>query len=134
MKRDIQHIRRENLRNLADSQGGMAALAKKLGKSIAYLSQMIGKTVRRPVGERIAREIEIKLKLHHGWLDTEKGRILVNQQLLMESVQIIERALAVSNVNLPPDKRAKLYVAVYTRLQNGPVTASEALELINLAA
>lgn len=72
---DIAAIRYANLQLLIEqaggyNKGGIAAIARKLGKSQAQLSQVAGAKPIKNVGSRLAREIEELLALPVGWLDT----------------------------------------------------------------
>lgn len=50
--------------------------------SESQLSQLIGKSPSKPVGDRLARKIETKFDLPIGWLDTE------NHDLTRDSAQV----------------------------------------------
>lgn len=66
---DVYDVRRRNLRRLADALGGPAKLADKLGRSESQISQLIGKTSTRNIGDRLARDVEKISKLREGSLD-----------------------------------------------------------------
>lgn len=66
---DVYEIRRINTRRLADSVGGISALAERLGKSQGQISHIIGTNPIKNIGPRIAREIEAAFSKDHGWLD-----------------------------------------------------------------
>jgi hypothetical protein len=67
----VYEIRRTNLRKLiADTSA--ANVSKQLGYTNAsFLSQMAGPNPSRQVSEKQARQIEEKLGLRPGWLDTD---------------------------------------------------------------
>lgn len=67
---EISAGRLKNLLKLIDRYGGASALAKELGVTIAYISQMKSGNPSFPIGERASRKIEEKLGLEVGWLDT----------------------------------------------------------------
>jgi hypothetical protein len=62
-------ITRENARFLADSVGGPARFAEKVGISDSHVSQLIGKNPIRNIGSRLARKIEAAFEKPIGWLD-----------------------------------------------------------------
>lgn len=72
---NVKDIRRENLRSLARSIGGITAIAKKLGKSQSQISHLIGTRPIKNIGDRLAAEIENAFDKGHGWLDKEHFRI-----------------------------------------------------------
>ncbi len=72
---NVKDIRRENLRSLARSIGGITAIAKKLNKSQSQISHLIGTRPIKNIGDRLASEIEIAFGKNHGWLDKEHFRV-----------------------------------------------------------
>lgn len=81
---DVSEIRRTNLRGLAKrmaaeegspDQKGVSALANRTKRAQAQISHIIGDSPRnKPIGDKLARDIERELSLPHGWLDTlQKG-------------------------------------------------------------
>lgn len=72
---NVKDIRRENLRSLARSEGGITAIAKKLGKSQSQISHLIGTRPIKNIGDRLASEIEEAFDKTHGWLDKEHFRV-----------------------------------------------------------
>jgi transcriptional regulator with XRE-family HTH domain len=62
-------IPRKNARFLADSVGGFARFAEKVGISDAQVSQILGKNPTRNIGSRQARRIETAFEQPIGWLD-----------------------------------------------------------------
>lgn len=69
-------IRRENLRALAKSIGGITQLAKKLKKSQSQISHLIGQNPIKNVGDRLASQIENEFNKPHGWLDHEHPELI----------------------------------------------------------
>ncbi|GAB4393870.1 MAG: LexA family transcriptional regulator [Gammaproteobacteria bacterium] len=65
----VKDIRRENLRALAISVGGITYLANKLGKSQSQISQLIGKSPSKNIGDKIAAQVEDIFGKPRGWLD-----------------------------------------------------------------
>ena len=72
---NVKDIRRENLRSLAKSKGGISALAKILDKSQSQISHLIGSHPIKNIGDRLSLEIEKKFGKLHGWLDKEHFRV-----------------------------------------------------------
>jgi DNA-binding transcriptional regulator YdaS (Cro superfamily) len=71
MPLDVHDIRANNLRHLCGTQrGSQKAMADKLSMTESQLSQYIGKTRQKPIGSRLARTMERRLKLARGWMDT----------------------------------------------------------------
>ena len=71
----VYEVRMVNLRHLrdglpGDERGKQRGMAEKLGMSESQLSQLIGKSPSKPIGDRLARKIEKKLGLPAGFLDS----------------------------------------------------------------
>lgn len=69
---DIRETRRERLLMLIQDQKGRGkqrAVAKAIGKAPAQISQWINRT--RTITEETARQIEIRSKKPHGWMDLD---------------------------------------------------------------
>ena len=64
----MNHRRLEKLRELLDRYGKQAELARAIGRSPSQVGQWLGG--HRKLGDGSARNIEIKLGLPMGWLDT----------------------------------------------------------------
>lgn len=82
---NVKDIRRENLRSLARSIGGITAIAKKLGKSQSQISHLIGTRPIKNIGDRLASEIEVAFAKGHGWLDKEHFRMTSEQGIYVIS-------------------------------------------------
>lgn len=65
----LQSIRRENLRALAKSIGGVSQLAGRLDKSQSQMSHLIGQHPIKNIGDKIAAEVESAFNKPPGWLD-----------------------------------------------------------------
>ncbi len=66
----IYRVRLENLRKLiAMHDGNKARLARALDYSPAFMTHLAGEQPLRTIGEKLARDIEVKLGLVSGWLD-----------------------------------------------------------------
>jgi SOS-response transcriptional repressor LexA len=71
MSRNVKDIRRDNMRALAESIGGITAMAERLGKSQSQISHLIGYTPIKNIGDRIAAEVEKAFGKPFGWLDRD---------------------------------------------------------------
>lgn len=71
MSRNVKDIRRDNMRALAESIGGITAMAERLGKSQSQISHLIGYTPIKNIGDRIAAEVEKAFNKPFGWLDRD---------------------------------------------------------------
>lgn len=67
----IKNVRRENLRFLAKSIGGITRLAERLGKTQSQISHLIGNHPVKNIGDKIAAEAEVAFNKPAGWLDRE---------------------------------------------------------------
>ena len=65
----LKSIRRENLRTLAKSIGGISRLADRLNKNQSQVSHLIGRNPIKNIGDKIAAEAEAAFKKSPGWLD-----------------------------------------------------------------
>jgi SOS-response transcriptional repressor LexA len=64
-----QDMRRDKLKDLIQNRfdGKQSAFASAIGKSPSQVNQWLA--MRRPIGEKVARDIELALSLPRGWLD-----------------------------------------------------------------
>lgn len=67
--RNIHHVRRQNARRLMRELGGPAAMANLLDRDPSYISQILGASHSKSIGDRMARHIEISAQRPEGWLD-----------------------------------------------------------------
>lgn len=70
-----EEIRRENARWLASKAGAKIAFARLVGMDASQVSQIIGPTPSKNIGNSIARRIEQAHHLPEGWLDTLHAEI-----------------------------------------------------------
>jgi hypothetical protein len=66
---ELQRTRIDNLRKAAQSAGGWEKLAKFLGVSQPFLSQLCGPNPARAFSEKVARNFEQSLGVPFGYLD-----------------------------------------------------------------
>lgn len=72
---EVTQIRRENLRELAKSVGGISKLAVKLHKSQSQISHIIGISPLKKIGEKIASQVEAAFGQPAGWLSQAHSTI-----------------------------------------------------------
>ena len=65
----VFRLRVDNMRLLAKSYSTRNDFARALDVLPSYLSHIIGETPIKAIGENFARDAEVKLGLHRGWLD-----------------------------------------------------------------
>lgn len=131
---DPRTIRKDNLLALAAKYGGATALATKIGVTKSWMSQLIGKKAARPIGDQAARNIEEKLGLAKGWLDSTHKASKISQETLMESVEIVTTICREEGISLPPEKFSRIVAVVYQRLEGGPIAKNEVRELVEIGA
>jgi SOS-response transcriptional repressor LexA len=76
---NVKEIRRENMRALAKSIGGINQLALRLNKAQSQMSHLIGVSPIKNIGDRIAAQVETAFAKPIGWLDKEHYNIEDNQ-------------------------------------------------------
>ncbi|GJM06865.1 MAG: repressor [marine bacterium B5-7] len=72
---NVKDVRRENMRALARTVGGISAMANRLGKSQGQISHLIGSSPIKNIGDKIAAQVELAFTKPHGWLDREHAEI-----------------------------------------------------------
>ena len=87
VKVDIKMIRKENLQRLLEEAGGREPLARKVGTSPAYLSQIRSQRTEAHVGHQLARRLEAAMGKPEGWMDIAHG--------VSEDAEVISEAVAV---------------------------------------
>lgn len=107
----------KNLRAVAARYELQNDLAAALGWTPSYLSQVIGPSPRRAISERTARQIEAKLKLAPGYLDSEgpppEVRDAVSADLLDDVMLKVDSALNSAGWKLPEEKYRALVSHLY---------------------
>lgn len=71
--KDIYEIRLINLRSLVERAGNRKELANRLDMQYQLLSNYIGKTPTKKVGDQTARLAEEVFNLEYGWMDNLHG-------------------------------------------------------------
>lgn len=100
---DNKEIRLGNLRWLVAREGSAAALGRKLDRSDSQMSQLLKERPdgsRKGIGDRLARDIERKLSLPRGWMDTPQWDIDTER----ESVHITKAVPVVGSTQGGPHK------------------------------
>ena len=65
----VFRVRLTNMRHLSRAYRHKTDLARVLGVDPSFLTHIMGENPIRTIGEKLARDIEVKLGLHSGWLD-----------------------------------------------------------------
>lgn len=65
-------IRIRNLQALVTWYGNQSRLATAMGVTPSFIGQLCGPNPKRTIGEKLARDIEVRCGLVQGWLDQEK--------------------------------------------------------------
>lgn len=133
--RSVYEQRRANLRNLVAQWGGPTSMAKKLGHSNgSYLAQLIGPNPSREISEKVAREVEVKLNLPAGWLDTAHNPgDQIDDQAISDCVRAVSAALRDQGLVASPQRMADLVALAYehTKLV-GRVDETYIIKLVRL--
>ena len=135
--RSIYDTRRDNLRRLIGQWGGPTSLSRKLGHANgSYVAQLAGPRPSREVSEKVAREIEGKLKLPLGWMDQDHpaGGPHLNDEALTECVKAVATCLRDAGLRPPPGQYATIVQLTYDRMKlTGQVDEDYINKLIELA-
>lgn len=132
---DVTEIRRGNLRALAKKENlGTNRLADKLGKTPSYIGQIIGRSPRRGIGNTLAREIEDKFGYPRGWMDQPHSLDAMEPETMIRAVTLVEGALRAEKITITDEKKARLYLEVYKRLQTATLDLADVRSLVLLAA
>lgn len=91
MSVNLKALRRENLRFLIKKDGN-SELAKKIGTSASYLSQIMSETSRGEVGDRFAKQVEESLGLEPGWLNTDHSEGAKTGVVMASEADVIDIA------------------------------------------
>ena len=78
---NVKQIRRENMRALARTIGGITPLSDLLNKSQSQISHLIGINPIKNIGDRIAAEVEKAFNKESGWLDQQHYEIAEEQAI-----------------------------------------------------
>jgi hypothetical protein len=139
---DASEIRRRNIEQLVRQAGGPTEFARLVGRDQAQVSQWISVTKPKPIGGRLARDIEERLGHERGWLDRPQwtsgrdgfapgaadagftpGRaseeVRPDADTLTRALVITERALDRTKVSIKPEARVSIVMAVYDMLKEG---------------
>lgn len=88
--KDIQKIRIRNLKNLIDKAKSQAKLADTIGVTASVISQLA--TGHRPLGEKLARKIELAAGRNPLWLDQDHDQDPADRQKQRDEVQALLEA------------------------------------------
>ena len=134
--------RRENARVLAAHVGGLAEFGRKMGMENSQVSQIIGKTPSKNIGNNIARRIEVAFGLPENALDGPLGEmpptpVLETQRgsltLVPQEADVFRRhwlrdadARFLANYWSLTDKSRRILEATMAGLERDPVDISDA--------
>lgn len=115
---DVFATRRKNLRALIRQHEGATNLAKLLGySSPSYLSQMVGPRPSRQVTEKVARQIEGRLRMPGGWLDKvhDPYRTKLDESSVNETIVLVGQLLSDAKTKTTPRQFAELVALAQER-------------------
>lgn len=127
---NVKDIRRNNMRALAKSVGGITPMANMLSKSQSQISHLIGTNPIKNIGDKIAAEVEAAFNKPYGWLDREHfeireagsyySAVANTASLHPQLVPVIAWDLVPQWPDIPEEKAKELkhYVPVLLRLSN----------------
>lgn len=103
-----EEIRRENARRLAREIGGPAAFGRKLEMSDSQVSQIIGKTPKKNIGNSVAERIEDAFKRSRGWLDIPQTNQLVDLDAPVTNGDTQERRITMADRRSPGSEEVEI--------------------------
>lgn len=134
----IYDIRLQNLRDLVRQWDGSTRLAKRLGYSNAsYIVQLAGPNPRRTVSEKVARDMEEKLRLPPRWLDEPHAdsHVPMNDAFLSDVVRVVMMCIRDEGRALDPQQVATITSLAYDFARaKGEVDTAHIKSLMDLAA
>lgn len=136
---DVAEIRRKNIEMMVRLSGGPTEFGRLVGREQAQVSQWISTTNPKPIGGRLARDIEASLDRSRGWLDAPQWEkvgegsgdssqapalrrseeVRPAADTLRSALIVTERVLERTKVAVPAEARAELVLAVYDLIQEG---------------
>lgn len=132
----IYDIRLQNLRLLIKQWEGATTLARKLGHANAsYLVQLAGPNPRRTVSEKVARDMEDKLRLPARWMDEPHAdaHVQIDDAFLRECVRAVAVCIRDAGLTLDPEVIATLTSLAYEHARaKGEVDSGFIKSLIDL--
>jgi hypothetical protein len=133
-----------NLRILVDQKFKKNAtkLAEAVGTAPAYIHQVLNINSTRNLGGQLAREIEVSLKLPHGWMDAPHKDMKIDfsmdidRELLVSIVKAVESCLLAEKIRLDGEKKGRLIARLYTHYLSigGSPDIPTIIDFIRLAA
>ena len=124
---DTKSIRRANVALLAKEVGSVTALAQLGNTSQSYLSQIIGPTPRRHVGDDLARRLEYVCRKPANWLDVlhvddekvAKARSFY-EILLQLPTEKIDALITLFDLNVQPGAMGRVDLEAVPKRKTGP--------------
>ncbi|WP_299947996.1 hypothetical protein [uncultured Microbulbifer sp.] len=120
---DINDIRRANLRRIASNYKSRAEFARVLERSEQQLYYLIGRSASKPIGDRIARDIENQLDLPRGKLDLLEESTKtpatasdgVNLEVLQDCIVAVEGEIDAQKLEgIPATRKAQAIALAYS--------------------
>lgn len=111
---NVKEIRRENALALAESVGGKAKFARKMGWTTSRVSQIIGSNANRNIGDQAAKDIENAFGKGRGWLDqlhtqeVENPDLPGNDALLLDAMRAVKKEIRQLGLHLDEDDMDEL--------------------------
>lgn len=116
MTTSVYDVRLKNLRLLIKQWESATSLARKLGHANAsFLVQLAGPNPRRTISEKVARDIEAKLRLPAGWMDQPHADNLheFDDAVLRDCVRLVAAGMRDAGLQLDPEIVATLTSLAY---------------------
>lgn len=126
-ERDLKKtIRKENLRTIIgwDSVGSATHLASIANTNSSYISQILGPSAVRSVGDSLAENIEKALSLPKGWMDVPHGDAKVGGEEVGDLLSPKDTASSTADITSAPGRTLEVsdYIPVLGTTSKGPVT------------
>lgn len=132
---DAKEIRAANLRALIEKHGTIAKLSELVDTAPAYISQILSAKSRATVGDVLARKVETRLQLPHGWMDREHVEPAAEPSTEAKPIHQANETTATYNA-IPKDLGPLIIAAkeAYLRGSLKPNTIDNLVQLINSLA
>lgn len=137
---DIYARRKMALKRIAERLGGNTKLADKTGYTTGFISQIIGPSAHRHIGEKLARKIEGLLNLKRGALDgplpgdaVADAAAGLDVPTMVKCVEQVNEALQVAGVKISNAAYGEIVGLLYVgRLRGEEKTMDDVMALIRL--
>lgn len=82
---NVSEIRRQNARYLAESVGGITALANRMNKAQQQITHIIGKNPIKNIGHGVAKQFEAAFDKESGWMDHEHPELWGGENVINDA-------------------------------------------------